>query len=126
GRLHVTDDRTPNGQPASGEWRSAMEANPFLAELLALQQRVAFYGFFNSLSQVLLKCTCPGVPDFYQGMELWDFSLVDPDNRRPVDYARRRETLTALKASAAALGDDLTSLARELLTSLADGRVKLF
>ncbi|MBI1913245.1 MAG: malto-oligosyltrehalose synthase [Planctomycetes bacterium] len=125
-RLQIADDRTPKGQPALCDLQSAMEANPFLADLLALQRRVAFYGYFNSLSQVLLKCTCPGVPDFYQGMELWDLSLVDPDNRRPVDYARRRELFAALKTSAAALGDDLTSLARELLTSLADGRVKLF
>jgi (1->4)-alpha-D-glucan 1-alpha-D-glucosylmutase len=50
----------------------------------------------NSLSQTLLKLTCPGVPDIYQGNEIWDFSLVDPDNRRPVDYAQRRELLTQL------------------------------
>jgi hypothetical protein len=56
-------------------------------------QRVADYGIINSLSQVLLKFTCPGVPDVYQGCELWDLSLVDPDNRRPVDYQLRSEYL---------------------------------
>ncbi len=101
-------------------------ASPFLADLLGLQQKVAFYGYFNSLSQVLLKCTCPGVPDFYQGTELWDFSLVDPDNRRPVDYALRRRLLDGLKATAAGLGEDLRPLAGDLLGHLADGRIKLY
>src|ERR1019366_2324003 len=53
-------------------------------------------GWVNSLGQTLLKLTAPGVPDIYQGTELWDFSLVDPDNRRPVDYARRRRLLAEL------------------------------
>ncbi|HKB37342.1 MAG TPA: hypothetical protein VKD72_12905, partial [Gemmataceae bacterium] len=100
--------------------------DPFLVDLLELQRRVAFYGYFNSLAQVVLKCTCPGVPDFYQGMELWELSLVDPDNRRPVDYARRRDLLAGLKQSTAALGDDLTPLMGELLASLPDGRIKLY
>src|SRR5262249_19790124 len=54
----------------------------------------------NSLAQVLLKLTAPGAPDLYQGTELWDLSLVDPDNRRPVDFARRRAALAALEAEA--------------------------
>ncbi|HEY2105563.1 MAG TPA: hypothetical protein VGH29_07250, partial [Candidatus Binataceae bacterium] len=53
----------------------------------------------NSLAQTLLKLTTPGIPDFYQGTELWDFSLVDPDNRRPVDYALRRRLLKAVKGA---------------------------
>ena len=57
---------------------------------------MAFFGKYNSLAQVVLKTTCPGVPDFYQGSELWDFNLVDPDNRRPVDYKRRRELLAKI------------------------------
>src|SRR6185437_14489748 len=65
------------------------ENNAFLGEMLSLPTRVARIGMFNSLSQALLKLTAPGVPDIYQGRELWDFRLVDPDNRRPVDYARR-------------------------------------
>jgi (1->4)-alpha-D-glucan 1-alpha-D-glucosylmutase len=64
----------------------------FLADFRSFQQSVAFYGFLNSLAQLTVKVFSPGVPDFYQGEELWDFSLVDPDNRRQVDY-RRRETL---------------------------------
>jgi (1->4)-alpha-D-glucan 1-alpha-D-glucosylmutase len=58
--------------------------------------RIAAFGWSNSLSQKLLQLTMPGVPDVYQGTELWDFSLVDPDNRRPVDYAERRRLLAAL------------------------------
>ena len=59
-----------------------------------LQKRMAFFGRLNSLSQTVLKLTCPGVPDVYQGTELWDLNLVDPDNRRPVDYAVRRKLLS--------------------------------
>src|SRR5439155_22171347 len=62
-------------------------SSKFLQDFESFQQCVAFFGQFNSLSQILLKLTCPGVPDLYQGTELWDLSLVDPDNRRPVDFA---------------------------------------
>ena len=67
--------------------------NRFLAEFLPFQKRVAQFGMLNSLSQLVLKLASPGVPDFYQGTELWDFSLVDPDNRRPVDYHVREQQL---------------------------------
>src|SRR5207245_2925260 len=66
---------------------------PFLADFTRFQARVAAFGALNSLAQVLLKVTAPGVPDFYQGTELWDLSLVDPDNRRPVDWELRRRLL---------------------------------
>ena len=66
----------------------------FVADLARFVAEVAPIGALNSLSETALKCTVPGVPDFYQGMETWDFSLVDPDNRRPVDYAHRRELCT--------------------------------
>jgi (1->4)-alpha-D-glucan 1-alpha-D-glucosylmutase len=69
----------------------------FLESLSALAQRVALLGALNSLSQLTLKATLPGVPDFYQGTEFWDLSLVDPDNRRPVDFAPRAEALAALQ-----------------------------
>jgi (1->4)-alpha-D-glucan 1-alpha-D-glucosylmutase len=69
----------------------------FLASLQALAHRLSLLGALNSLSQVTLKATMPGVPDFYQGTELWDLSLVDPDNRRPVDFAERIGRLDALK-----------------------------
>ncbi|TCJ19154.1 malto-oligosyltrehalose synthase [Flaviaesturariibacter flavus] len=63
-----------------------------------LRRRVAEFGYYNSLIQLLLKCTCPGVPDVYQGCEGWDLSLVDPDNRRPVDYKLRHEWSAGKKA----------------------------
>jgi len=87
---------------------------------------IAIYGIWNSLSQTLLKLTCPGVPDIYQGTELWDFSLVDPDNRRPVNYSLREEMLKRLLEQAGAGGDSLLELARDLVSSPADGRIKLF
>ncbi|MGY3215060.1 malto-oligosyltrehalose synthase [Mucilaginibacter sp. HD30] len=65
----------------------------FMQSFIRFHQRVADYGIINSLSQILLKFTCPGVPDVYQGCELWDSSLVDPDNRRPVDYQTRKQYL---------------------------------
>jgi (1->4)-alpha-D-glucan 1-alpha-D-glucosylmutase len=69
----------------------------FLASVETLAQRVARLGALNSLSQITLKATLPGVPDFYQGTEFWDQSLVDPDNRRPVDFAARAAVLTAVE-----------------------------
>jgi (1->4)-alpha-D-glucan 1-alpha-D-glucosylmutase len=96
----------------------------FLQDFAALQRRVAFFGQLNGLSQVLLKLTSPGVPDIYQGQELWDFSLVDPDNRRPVDYDRRRELLADVRGRIAA--GDLTGLCRDLLANSTDGRIKLY
>jgi (1->4)-alpha-D-glucan 1-alpha-D-glucosylmutase len=84
---------------------------------------------WNSLAQLAVKITAPGVPDFYQGTELWDLSLVDPDNRRPVDFARRRSLLEALTARIAAdraAGADATGLCRELVADWPDGRVKLY
>ncbi len=68
----------------------------FLESLSALARRVALLGALNSLSQLTLKATLPGVPDFYQGTEFWDLSLVDPDNRRPVDFAARVDALTGM------------------------------
>ncbi|MEJ2652891.1 MAG: hypothetical protein P8173_14140, partial [Gammaproteobacteria bacterium] len=99
--------------------------NPFLDDFLPFQKRVARLGLFNSLSQALLKCTSPGVPDIYQGQELWDFSLVDPDNRRPVDYTRRRELLQALMADMSET-EGITQRARALVDGLEDGRAKLY
>ena len=72
------------------------ESNLFPVEVDAFARRIARFGYFNSLSQLLCKLTAPGVPDIYQGSELWDDSLVDPDNRRVVDYARRRELLDSM------------------------------
>ncbi|MEJ2566337.1 MAG: malto-oligosyltrehalose synthase [Gammaproteobacteria bacterium] len=101
------------------------DRNPFLDDFLPFQKRVARLGLFNSLSQALLKCTSPGVPDIYQGQELWDFSLVDPDNRRPVDYTRRRELLQTLMADMSET-EGITQRARALVDGLEDGRAKLY
>jgi (1->4)-alpha-D-glucan 1-alpha-D-glucosylmutase len=96
----------------------------FRDHFLEFQRRVARYGIYNSLAQLTLKVGAPGVPDFYQGTELWDFSLVDPDNRRPVDYERRRALLEEL--TTAIEGEDRASLAARLFESPCDDRVKLF
>ena len=100
--------------------------NRFLGDLQAFSRRVAYFGQWNSLSQVLLKLACPGVPDFYQGTELLDFSLVDPDNRRPVDYSKRRAMLAELKKRVDSSSGDLVPLARKLLETSWDDRIKLF
>jgi len=97
--------------------------NEFLKEFLDLQGRVAYFGALNSLSQVLLKITSPGIPDFFQGNELWDFSLVDPDNRRPVDFKLRQKFLSELKNLKA---KEEKSLPSQLLSTWKDGRIKLF
>ena len=68
----------------------------FLDSLELLARRLSLLGALNSLSQITLKATMPGVPDFYQGTEFWDFSLVDPDNRRPVDFAARARVLASV------------------------------
>jgi (1->4)-alpha-D-glucan 1-alpha-D-glucosylmutase len=98
----------------------------FLKDIRAFVKFVAYYGQFNALAQVLLKFTAPGIPDIYQGTELWDLSLVDPDNRRPVDYDLRRRLLAELKERIAQAGDDLSPVAEELLHNSYDGRIKLY
>jgi (1->4)-alpha-D-glucan 1-alpha-D-glucosylmutase len=100
--------------------------NPFLADFGPFAGRVSELGLWNSLSQTVLKLTSAGVPDLYQGTEIWDFSLVDPDNRRPVDYELRRELLRTLETRLTESSDDLGGLARELAASPQDGRIKLF
>lgn len=95
----------------------------FLKDFRRLQKIVSHFGAFNSLGQLLLKIAAPGVPDFYQGNELWEFSLVDPDNRRPVDFKKRAQMLEELKR---AESDGRLKLARQLLAHWPDGRIKLF
>ncbi|MBP3953974.1 malto-oligosyltrehalose synthase [Gemmata sp. G18] len=97
----------------------------FLRDLGAFAARVAGFGRINSLAQTLIRCTAPGVPDTYQGTESWDFSLVDPDNRRPVDYDARAEWLRDVDARITT-NSALNRLARELAENLADPRAKLF
>jgi (1->4)-alpha-D-glucan 1-alpha-D-glucosylmutase len=98
------------------------ESSAFLEDLEQLQKKVATFGIFNSLSQTVLKLGSPGVVDIYQGNELWDLSLVDPDNRRPVDFDARRRELDWLVAHAG----DRAKLAKSLLKSPQDGRIKLY
>ncbi len=98
--------------------------NLFLRDFLAFQQEIARKGAYGSLSQLLLKLTAPGVPDIYQGNEIWDFSLVDPDNRRAVDYAARRTALREIKSKCAEEG--AAACAQSLLENMQDGRIKLY
>ena len=99
---------------------------PFLNDFELLAKKVAYFGMLNSLSQTLLKITCPGTPDFFQGTEIWDFRLVDPDNRRPVDFALRQEMLKTLKTRMVRYKSDLASFTRELFQEWPGGAIKLF
>jgi len=102
---------------------SAKEAFP--TSFRPFQRRVARLGMFNSLSQTLIKFTAPGVPDIYQGCELWDFSLVDPDNRRPVDFERRRTLLAALQTLGAQPAQQRCAGVRALCDNMEDALTKL-
>ena len=102
---------------------SPQDHSPFLQAMGRLLDKVAFAGMINGLGQTLLKITCPGVPDFYQGSELWDFHLVDPDNRGSVDFQMRTEALEYIMDRAPA---NLTGLVSELLSHWPDGRIKLY
>ncbi len=97
--------------------------NQFLNEFITFQNKVARAGMLNSLSQVLLKTAAPGVPDFYQGNEIWNFSLVDPDNRRPVDYALRRSLLETLDDEE---HGDAAALVTRLMEEPTDGAIKMY
>src|SRR5207245_5455815 len=109
------------------EWLAAMHdfvakilesssKNKFLPSFLPVVEEIAQLGAINSLTQTLLKLASPGVPDIYQGNDIWDFSLVDPDNRRPVDYHQRRVMLDTLAKVRP----------EELLQNWPDGRIKMF
>ncbi len=98
--------------------------NSFLEDFASFQKLTSACGIFNSLSQTLLKITSPGIPDFYQGNELWDFSLVDPDNRRSVDYRIRIKQLDELLQKEAAEG--ILETAHEVIAARGDGRIKMY
>jgi (1->4)-alpha-D-glucan 1-alpha-D-glucosylmutase len=108
-------------------------ALPFLESFRPLARRVAWIGMINSLAQLVLKIASPGTPDFYQGSELWDLNLVDPDNRRPVDYTVRAAALRELAPLLDDVGDNRDMLpvaehlaaVQHLLASWEDGRIKL-
>lgn len=95
----------------------------FLADFLPFQRRIAHYGVFNSLSQTLIKICAPGVPDFYQGAELWNLNLVDPDNRGPVDYGARVRMLDAITKD---IARDPADAALKCQADIPGGRIKLF
>lgn len=97
--------------------------NVFWEDFKAFQAEISHFGMINSLSQTLIKLTAPGVPDIYQGCELWDLSLVDPDNRRPVDYSLRRKMLDELiKVS----GRDAGNFLGQLRDNAASGQIKMY
>jgi (1->4)-alpha-D-glucan 1-alpha-D-glucosylmutase len=97
--------------------------NVFFNDFAHFQKMTTECGIVNSLSQTLLKISSPGIPDFYQGNELWDFSLVDPDNRRPVDFALRKRLLNELLQMETTAG--LLATAGEVVATRHDGRIKL-
>lgn len=99
---------------------------PFRRDFEAFVEKVIPAGLWNSLSQTLLKLTSPGVPDIYQGTELWDFSLVDPDNRRAVDFGLRRRVLNGLRKPSDHGNLDAKESARQLVVNGRDGRIKLY
>jgi len=101
---------------------SASDTNLFLNDLIEFQKYISYSGIFNSLSQTLIKMTVPGIPDFYQGSELWDLNLVDPDNRRPVDFAGREELLNFIDNNQ----KDKNKLFEYLLSDMKNGAVKLY
>lgn len=102
----------------------ASQNTGFRQDFTAFAERIARHGIYNALAQLTIKITAPGVPDLYQGTELWTLTLVDPDNRRPVDYARRAALLSDLDASERSEGR--AALAARLASALPDDRAKLF
>lgn len=98
------------------------ESGEFLRDLKRMYTRISLPGAINALSSTTLKIASPGIPDFYQGTELWDLSLVDPDNRRPVDFSRREQLLAQIESLPAKLDHDVSS---ELLENWRDGRIKM-
>ncbi|MEX2157828.1 MAG: malto-oligosyltrehalose synthase, partial [Dehalococcoidia bacterium] len=103
--------------------RALLRDDAFLSDFVPFQRNVALLGATNSLSQLAIKIGAPGLPDFYQGTELWDLSLIDPDNRRPVDFALRQRLLADLSRRAAR---GRVALARELLERWEDGAIKMY
>jgi (1->4)-alpha-D-glucan 1-alpha-D-glucosylmutase len=97
----------------------------FIPMMRPFQRRIAAAGMVNSLSQVVMKIGSPGVPDFYQGTDLWDLNLVDPDNRRPVDFSRRQALLAEVDGLLALPPSDRIPRLAELIDGWEDGRIKL-
>jgi (1->4)-alpha-D-glucan 1-alpha-D-glucosylmutase len=105
---------------------SVLESKEFRDGFLPFQRKIAYFGMLNSLAQTLIKLTVPGVPDIYQGNEFWELSLVDPDNRREVDYDARHRALQVLKNAFEANHQLVAAECRELAQNMEDGRIKLY
>ena len=98
----------------------------FCDDFAAFHGKISHFGMLNSLAQTLIKLAVPGVPDMYQGSELWEFNLVDPDNRRPVDYETRGNLLKEFKSLCDQGCDQLAAFAKKLAENMSDGRCKLY
>jgi (1->4)-alpha-D-glucan 1-alpha-D-glucosylmutase len=103
--------------------RTILADRRFTDDLVSFTQSLALHGAVNSLARLVVKATAPGVPDVYQGAELWHLRLVDPDNRAPVDFAHRTRVVETLTER---FERDPAKLVRELLARWTDGRIKLF
>jgi (1->4)-alpha-D-glucan 1-alpha-D-glucosylmutase len=99
--------------------------NLFLADFRKFEQKIAYFGMLNGLAQTLIKAASPGVPEIYQGCDLWDLRLVDPDNRRAVDYAIRAKFLGEIERRAQNR-DGADEFRKEIVTNWQDGRIKLY
>jgi (1->4)-alpha-D-glucan 1-alpha-D-glucosylmutase len=99
--------------------------NPFLEDLIGFQVKIARLGLLNGLCQSVITLTAPGVPDIYQGGELWDLNLVDPDNRRPVDFEQRRRLLADARQILRKPATERSAALHALLEDWKDGRIKL-
>ena len=102
------------------------ENNLFLSDFISLIRPIARLGLLNSLAQTLIKLVSPGVPDIYQGCELWQFNLVDPDNRRQVDFAHRQKLLVEIKSLVNAPPEQWPKRLQPLIADMTDGRIKLY
>ncbi|HET7824595.1 MAG TPA: malto-oligosyltrehalose synthase, partial [Anaeromyxobacter sp.] len=122
-----TSPNEPYEAAVRGFVERVLSSGEFLADLRAVAGRMAHAGRISSLAQVAVKCAAPGVPDVYQGCELWDLSLVDPDNRRPVDFALRARALEEIERELERGAAARAALARRLSSDegLKDGRAKL-
>ena len=104
--------------------QSILRHDEFLTDFVPFQKRVSYFGMCNSLSQMLIRLTAPGVPDVYQGNEMWEFNLVDPDNRRAIDYGARYRALQQIRDLASQ--SSLSSLAEKLAAHPEDGCIKMY
>ena len=110
-----------NGLKTFADRILAADNREFLADFLQFQNKIAYFGMINGLSQALVKIAAPGVADFYQGSELWDLRLVDPDNRGPIDFSKRMALLDEIQNAA-----NSKEHLRDLLLNWTDSRIKLY